>query len=243
MKDLKKQLCLRLDEMLLLFVLETGMFIVSQLIIFILLNIIGEKNDIALIPYIGTMIALFGTVLIILFMGMSTLSWSFNMGICMGTTRRRLIPMFFAATYAECLTATGLAYVLYRLQSWIGSFIYTKAMAEKDIIETFSGLSDVRYVFVASLAIVALQAIMGTLFLKYGPIAFWILWGAWILFCAGAPRIRHISDKLFSSTVGQAFFRLTRGLTENRVLFAIIVVSILVLLVSWLLLRKQQVNL
>lgn len=81
--------------------------------------------------------------------------------------------------------------------------------------------------------------------LRYKRKAFWVLWVLWMLGVLGVPNLLDAADNAAQSTMGK-FGLALRGVA--RLVFGrefpalAMVAAILLLTVSWLLLRRQQVE-
>ena len=85
MKELKRQLYLRWDEILVMFFSQGAFFLFGELILVITVYILGENELIEA----GTLLALIGPVFIMIFTGVCSVGQCFNLGIGMCDTRRR----------------------------------------------------------------------------------------------------------------------------------------------------------
>lgn len=238
MREMKRQFCMRWDEMLLIFGLEVGFFLFGEMMLGIMVYGVGEKESI--FP-LGSMMAVFVPVFIMVFVGMSTLPLHFNIAVGMGAVRRRVVPAMLAMSMIINVMAVWIGDLFFHLEQWIFRVAYAGIKIEFDLSVIFQW----KYIFPACLAVVALNALIGALFLKYGKVAFTIFWVLWMAVFIGGPRIAHLLD----STQSNAFLDMCRkvvnifqGFTENGILSAVMIVSIGLLFVAWMMLRKQQVD-
>lgn len=224
MRELKKQWSMRWDEVLLVLGIEAGAFLFGEILIVIAVNIVGADT----VFEMGTLLALMVPLFLMLFLGVTVLIVCFNTGISMGDTRKRLVPMTFAMSYLEYLMMVGIAYLLHHLELWILRVFYPEMENEMNMAVIFHW----KYILPVCLVLVAVQAIFGTLVLKYGKSAFWVLWAIYMVVVIGLPRaVNHgPAAKLFTKV------------TEAGVLAGMTAVSAVLIMVSCFMLRKQQVQ-
>lgn len=238
MRELKRQFCMRWDEMLLVLGLEAGFFLLGEIMLGIIVHGLGEKESV--VP-LGTIMALLVPVVLMLFVGMSSLPLYFNMAVGMGSVRRHVVPAMLGMSMLINIVAAWMAYVFYYLEKWIFHVVYSGIVNEIDLQFVFRW----KYILPACLAVVAVNAIMGALFLKYGKIAFTIFWILWMVGFIGGPRAwkylqgaqDHVVYQVLKK-IGDLFF----GFSERGILTAVAVASAAVIFTAWMLLRKQQVD-
>ncbi len=235
MKELKKQLTIRWDMILFMLGLEFCLFVFGEILLLCVTQIFHQDEAFE----IGTIMTLVATSSILIIGDTNTLALSFNTGISMGGTRRRLVPAYFIVSYLECLSASFFAFLLYQLETWILKTFYSGMEATHVVSQCFQP----KYILTASLAITALNTVFGTLFLKFGKYAFIALWILWFLCFTILPRMGRILPKYQDTVWGRACMNLLSNLTEGRLIAGIAVLSFLLLLISWLMLRRQQVKL
>lgn len=238
MRELKKQLYMRWDELLVIFGVEAGLFVFGEVLVALIIYLDGADGTVF---EIGVLCALAGPVLIMMFLGTNVMALCFNMGISMGSARRRLVPMISVMSYLECLAAAGIAYLLHHLELLIFRVFYPGLRNEMDMGFIFQW----KYILAASLVIVAFQTLFGTLYLKFGQKALWIMWCIYMAIVIGGPRlihwISHTRQTAFTQT-GQAAWNFLSGITVNGVLIGLAGISVLVISISYFMLRKQQVT-
>ncbi len=240
MKELKKQLCIRTDEILLLLGMEMAVFCFGELVIAAAFAWPGNTPETLL--EIGTIMSLMIPLFMIAYAGIGSFGVCFNMGVGMGSTRKHLVPMFCIVTYLECIAGLCLSSLLQRLESWIFLSAYPRIEKEFDMGVVFQW----KYIIVASAAITAVNVFFGALFIKYGRLAFAILWGLWILATGIASRAAKIADFIKNEKQWRFFNQILRALSEmpqQAALVAVVLVSLILALASWFLLRRQPVEL
>lgn len=237
MRELKKQFCLRRDEMLLILGMELGAFIFGEILLGIVMFVQNEEEPVP----VGMSMVLVVLGALFVMMG-STLALCFNYGISMCAVRRRFVPAFCAFSYLEFLLGAGIAYPLYHLERWIIRTFYAR---DNEVIR-FGVIFDWRYILTAGIVVVALHTLIGTAFLRFGKITYIVLWAVWMIVCFGGSRIVHLQDKykdLAPVKAAVSALRFLSGLGENSLMAAMAAVSLVLMAVSWLMLRRQQVTL
>lgn len=237
MTEIKKQFYMRWDEIAVYFMLEIGSFVFGEVLLWIVVYVAGEKESI--FP-IGTVIALFLPAFVMLFAGMSSFPMCFNTAVSMGATRRRIVPAIFCVSLAMNLIVAWNAGLLYQLEKWIFRMVYAGIQVEDDLGFLFRW----KYILPACLVIVAVNALMGALFMKLGKAAYTIFWILWMVVFVGGPRLW----KLMQGEQENAFLRLCRSIAGQfmqfsieGILAAVAAVSLVLAIAAWILLRRQQV--
>ena len=226
MKELKRQLYLRWDEILVMFFSQGAFFLFGELILVITVYILGENELIEA----GTLLALIGPVFIMIFTGVCSVGQCFNLGIGMCDTRRRLVPALAAGSFLQFLAFSGVAYLLHHLELWLFRIFYKGAENEVSLAVLFQW----KYILVACVFMAALQMLFSTLFLKLGRAALWIVWGVCMAVCLGLPRLTGAPELMKNIFL---------EITEAMALTGISVAAVILLLISYLLIRRQQVTL
>lgn len=241
MRELKKQAVLRWDEWVFILAMEVGLFVFGEILLAVIVS--QTNKDETLIP-LGTLMAVMGCFIMMLTMGMTSLALCFNVGISMGSVRRRLVPMYLIFSYAEFLTAAAAAFVLHQIERFVLQTAFADRINELDMGFLFQW----KYIWVFGVFMVGLIALMGAAFLKYGKIAFVILWVLWVACAGGISRISKLismakhSDSAVGRIVGRMIDFFTQ-ITENGLLAGLLVISGMLFVLSWLMIRKKQVDL
>ena len=89
MREIKRQFFMRWDELLMVLVMEAGFFLFGEIILGIVVYGVGERESI--FP-MGTLLALFVPLFVMVFIGMSSLPLYFNIALGMGAVRRHMVP-------------------------------------------------------------------------------------------------------------------------------------------------------
>ena len=238
MREMKRQFVMRWDEMLLILGLQAGFFLFGEILLGIVVYGVEEKESII---QAGTMLALFVPVFVMVFTGMSSMPLCFNLAVGMGAVRRHVVPAMIGMSLLINMMVVWIAYLFYNLEQWIFGMFYAGIEIEFDLQFVFHW----KYILPVCLAVTAVNILMGAMFLKYGKIAFTIFWIVWMAAFIGGPRLGH----LLESAQDNAFLRICRkivelisGFSERGILSAVALVSAGLIFVSWMLLRRQEVN-
>lgn len=235
MRELKRQINLRWDELLLIPVFETIFFLFGEVILYCFIRFEGKNEALDL----GTLITITTSSIFLIFFGCSVMSSCFNTSISMGSIRRRLIPAHYIISFLECICAAAYAYLLHHLELWILHTFYGSFK-----IETITGMIfQFKYILPGALVIVAINSLFGTLFLKFGKISLVIMWVLWIFAFTAVPRLISSIGRYQHTIWGKAILNFIQSITESKVIFSISACSVIIMFIAWLMLRRQQVRL
>lgn len=191
---------------------------------------------------LGTMFAIIGSAGVGTFIMLYNLGLNFNTQISLGNRRTPFLISYYIAwllgffVYFGILLLASVGEQAVYASIWAG----TAMKEEMDL----SGLL-LRFGIPACFALPALGTLCGALMLRYKRKAFWVLWVLWMLGVLGVPNLLDAADNAAQSTMGK-FGLALRGVA--RLVFGrefpalAMVAAILLLTVSWLLLRRQQVE-
>lgn len=234
-KQFCKQLCIRWDELLLLLITELFAFALGEIILKIVVGVAGENDEFF---EAGVLAACISIAVMIAFISCNVLSICFNLAIGMCSTRKSFVSAYLLVTWLEFWAMAGTAYLLHHLELWILRAMYPGLRNEFDMGVIFQW----KYMLITGLALVAANLAIGTFFLRFGKISIIIIWAFWMLACHGWPRLFH---SFYHNTEDGKTYGLTLGtvtITENIVLAGVAGVSMVLIFISWLMLRKQQVK-
>lgn len=235
MREIKQQLHLRWDELLLIPMSETFLFVFGEIMMWFIIK--NDSKD--TIVDLGTLLTIVVTCAILIFFESTALPLCFNTAISMGSTRRRLIPLLYFITFLECIVAFIYAYLLNKLELWVILPAFDSGLEIESVTEMFFQL---KYILPAAFGIAAINSLFGTLVLKYGKIALIIMWALWTFGFTAIPRIIRSLDSYQHTVWGRAVLSFLNNITEFRLILCACICSIIVLLISWLMLRRQQVK-
>ena len=230
MKEMKRQLYLRRDDLLLTLSVSAGGFLFGILLSWII-GYVDGSNETAML---GTLMSLVLPYVLMMFVGGIVYASNFNLSIGMGGVRRQFIPSFLLITYAECLCVFIFAFLLHEVETMLYRIFWKNIVAEDILAEQIP----YRWAIILLLPffIVAVQSLFGALFIRFGKVIFWVLWCLWMVIC--------FSGTWFEKLMQNAWFRqLTVNMTMERILLAAVAILAAATMAGYLLLRKQQVRL
>lgn len=236
--DLKRQFCMRWEELVLILGMESIFFLFGEILLGIVVYGLGEKESI--VPA-GTILAVTIPVFLMVVMGIGSLPLCFNLSVAMGATRKRTLPASFIVSLFQNGLAVFLLYVFFWLERWIMRVAYAGIRVELDMRYLFQW----KYMVPACFALSAFHALMGALVLKYGTKVFTIFWVLWMAVFIGGPRIGRMMEQGRNFPFLQVCRKavsIVSHLSETGILLIVTGGSILLVWVSWMLLRRQQVD-
>lgn len=134
----------------------------------------------------GNIMALLLGAIVFLFMGILAIKGDFNLAIGMGKTRKNYVVARYLLSMLNVLIILGIVWITGTLEGGIYKVIYPNSVCRFDLGEL---LFRPQLVLGILLALPAVILLLGVLLLKYGKIAFWVLWCIWMVGCLGIPRI------------------------------------------------------
>lgn len=233
MKEMKKQFYMRWDEPVFILVIEAVFFLLGEFMLGVAVFVYGDADSI--FP-IGTLMAFMAAGFMMLFVEISAVPLCFNLSVSMGAVRRRLVPALFAMSFLDNLLAAAVACLLYPLEQQILRRLYAGIPVEID----FTFLFRLDAILLGCLAVAAVSALFGAMFLRFGKITAALLW---LLIALGAvsPRIKKLLDSGQDRLFARLFQRCTE-FSEGGIGAVVIVLSAAMLLAAWILLRRQKVE-
>lgn len=245
---LLKVIKIRLDEL--------AFYLVTELVAFIfgvgvmaLVAYLASADPVSRVFRLGTVCAIGAVCFMQVMFGIFGLSQLFNNQVAFGMTRKKFICYDVIVSLIQSLDAMLFAVVLYFLEGGILKVLF-KAYPETDILE---GILEIKLspgmlvpvVLLVMVCLTALKELLGSLVMRFGNKAFWVIWAIWMLACLLPGRISQ-SEKggafanLFANFFEGLWERLARipasGWGAAGVVFAIAAFA-----VSWIIVRKQAV--
>lgn len=164
----------------------------------------------------------------------------FNMEVAMGCSRKE----FFFSYYLTGFVMNGIYAVILVLMCMIedalGRMLYPGMENEIDLLSYI-----IRGGIPVAVSLTVIGGFCGTLVLRFGKKAFWILWTIWMVLCLGGPRISDaMSDAPDSAfgKIGAAVEVLWESVSVNIwIMFGAAVVMVCGV-ADFMMLRRQQVT-
>lgn len=194
-----------------------------------------EEGFLALGNILGY-VGIFGFLLIY---GMSGFGSLFGMAVSMGMTRKKFMGAYYLITFCTIL-------VLGAMMSGLGLLL--KAVIPLPVFQ-MQEAAQVQFlhqfpfwIFMALLA-TGLESLAGALCIKYGMKGFWIMWLIWMISFTVLPGLlenSHDQNTAAGKVIAQ-LGQMMMHLSTMQLYGAGFLVSLGVVLITWLMLRKQAV--
>lgn len=235
MKAIKRQFLILWDSLMFEIVLMIG----SSLIGAVLFQIIVRADKsvtsyFALGTFIGCMM-----LIIYAFVMAAGVAVYFNTEVSMGCTRKEFFMSYFAVCVIGNIFAVILLVLICRAETTIYDRIYPALGREIDLLPYL-----LRFGIPAAIGLVVVGVLCGTLVMRFGKKAFWIIWGLWMFGCLGIPRIHEATDEAPKSVfgmIGNKAMGMFRGIPVNIWIFAAVAFCLVSFVISFHIIRKQQV--
>lgn len=164
----------------------------------------------------------------------------FNMEVAMGCSRKE----FFFSYYLTGFVMNGVYAIIMAImciiENALGRMLYPGMENDIDLLYYI-----IRGGIPAVVVLTVIGGFCGTLVLRYGKKAFWVLWAIWMVLCLGGPRISDAvsdaPDSVFGK-IGTAVEVLLESVSVNIwILFGAAIVAACGV-ADFLMLRRQQVT-
>lgn len=221
-----------------------GAFLFGMLICFLVVKIIPDEGEVTT-AYIATFMAIMAVVFIEVIAGGIGMQNDFFLAVSMSHCRKRFLLEEGILSVLSTLLSMLLCVLLYFADGWILRVGYPGVPIDKEldmtVVYRFLTENPINLLAVL-LALVAIRLLIGALYLKFGQ---WAFWGIW-LFCMSFGMIcGRMGKKLHGGSEG--VMQLMRTLSQlaaslHGLFFQILVIilSLITILASVLMLRKQE---
>lgn len=191
--------------------------------------------------YLGSMMALGGIAVFVFFAVGVHLATMFHYAVAMGCTRKSFLPAYMAATFFSFLMLAVELKLMNFLEGLKLELMYPTLIQ----LNPVEAVMQWKCLLGIALVGTALGVLVGSLLIKFGKAAMAVLWIVFMAVCIGGPRLLefclHHQDNVFAKTLMEVFHALAKlGSAAAPVL--IIATAAVLLGISYLLLRRQQVN-
>ncbi len=237
MKDtIKKQFHLMTEDWILGGVLILGGFLVGQILHALILH--TDPTATHSVP-LGSILAAAAAVVFVIMESTSSIRTLFHMEVSMGCTRKRFYVSFFTVQLTSCAAAFLLLLFLAWIENDLNAWLYPGLAAKLDFME---GL--LKWGVPAALAVTTVGDFCGTLLMRFGRTAFWILWAVWMLLCVGFPQVHDAIEEApgsFFGVLGMRILEMT-GKVPTGGWMALLAAAVIGCAVgAWQIIRKQEV--
>ena len=191
---------------------------------------------------IGSMMAMIAFGMMMFFFAGIHMVQTFNYAVAMGQTRKRMFPMYTAATLVTFLVLGIFMKVLNVLEE-----LRLRLMFPGLEIENFmEPVLRVPYLLAIALVGTAFGVLLGAGISRFGKTAFWVWWVVFMVICIGGPRLFHYLTDYYADSRMTAFVvRVIEMAVEHAHAFsAVLVIAVTIIFtgVAYLMVRRQQVN-
>lgn len=189
-------------------------------------------EDITVFP-LATLLGIIGYFAFTLLAGSVSMTQDFDMIVGLGGTRKE----FFAKRLIEIVIANAICVATILILAYLERIkfmhFWTQYELEFDILPYLS----MKNMSIAILMTTGLVFIISSIILKFGKTGFWVLWVLYMIVCLSMTRIHDLARVL-------QLDKLAKSLASNGGILglAIIVVSGMLIFISWLMVRRQAVR-
>lgn len=188
----------------------------------------------------GTVIGGMCALMFLLIMSMVQISIHFNAQISMGSTRKQFIISWLVVGITEAVAAVLLVTGICFCENKLFGVIYSGIPNEINFLPYL-----LKYGVLAAMAATILGNFCGTLVMRFGKVAFWILWALWMFGCLGLPRITEAIEEApnsFYGKVGSGIGHFLQGIPVSMWVILVLGICGAALAVTYGILRKQPVT-
>ncbi|MDD6038606.1 MAG: hypothetical protein PUD20_07445 [bacterium] len=237
MKTLMNQMKLRKGLLL------GGIAILGGLMIFgmILHDVIQSSTNAEDVFPMGGFMGLMGFFLVALLIVGQDFWQSFNHAVSMSQARKRFVPAYIASVAVCQIIFVIVLKVFISIERLKLAVMYPTLPYDGDFSLIFSW----KVLFCLAIGSLGIGIFLGAMLLKFGKAAYVVVWVLWMLVCIGVPKLMEYSRHHKNTVVGR-ILRSIGAAFENAVPSAlpisIIVISAALVVIAYLMLRKQPVS-
>lgn len=164
-----------------------------------------------------------------------------NLEAAMGCTRKDFFLSYYLTGFLVNIVYVILLAVICMAENSIGKILYPDMINVIDLLSCI-----IRWGIPAAVALTVIGGFCGTLVLRFGKKAFWVMWAIWMIVCLGGPRaaeaVSESPDSLFGK-MGLAIEMLVERVPLNLWILLAIVLVLACGIGNYLMIRRQQVSL
>lgn len=233
---IKKQFSIQWRDWILMLAFEAGAFLFGFILFSVIMRFSDESTYFAMGTVMGAMMALIFSVV----QSLSGMQIYFNVEISMGMTRKQFLVSYLMTCFCANILNMVLLVGLNALENTLLRTIYAGLTEEINFLPYL-----IRWAFPAAVLLAVYGGFCGTLLLRFGRKAFWIMWVLWMFGCLGIPKISDAVTENPESVYGKIGVFLgdvLRGISPNVWITAACVLGIGAFAGMWIILRKQEVR-
>lgn len=238
-KALKRQLWVLGDEILTGYIVILGGYLFGILLMQITMHM--DKSVESYFP-LGTLIGGMVFCFYASITGAVGFRQYFNLEISMCCTRNNFFLSYLIVNLLNDLLGVLLVLALGKAEEMLYALIHPQMIMDKEIdFLYYIG----KYGVPAAIILSVVGIFCGIMLLRFGQKAFWVLWAIWMLACLGGPRIHDAVTEAPNSLLGRLGMTMFRFIcmVPGKVWAVLgVILCAVCLLISYLIVRKQQVN-
>ena len=166
----------------------------------------------------------------------STISY-FNLEISFGSTRKEFLVSHYIACFLHGISYVAMIFVLALLEQTLARSVLTDKALVIDILPWIPKAGGLIVT-----GIIVLSTLAAALIMRFGRLAGWSLWGVWMVFFIGFPRVMDAAPNSVFGRIGRWFLWLAGQLPWYGWLALGGGAALLCLLGTVWILKKQQVT-
>lgn len=231
---IKKQFLSKYPDTGLMLIMSLGGFITGKLLLTAILFF--DKSTNTYFPVAATL----SGVMILIYTGLNGvafLCYYFRFQIPMGITRKQFLASYYIVSFMEIAIGFLITLFLCWVDNKTNAYFYPVFTCEADILPWV-----LKYGMILATVVMLAAVFCGTLILKYGKKAGWILWALWMIGCFTLPRMSDAAPNTPAYLLKTAVQRFIHFLPSPLRIFLVAAAMIICIICSWLLLRRQQIN-
>lgn len=235
-REMKRQFVLQGRDWLGLYLVMAAAGICGTVLLGGVFGIGGKSGDLAAA---GTLVAAMTLLLIVIFAGAFQILAGFRIALSMGGTRKWYLLTYYLQLVVGTLVGGGLLTLLYKIETML-----TKASESKPLLANIPVKDPLLYVLVLVLILTAAATFFGTLILRFGKKAFWVLWCLWMAGTLGVPAMLGAAKNTPGSIlgiIGTFLINVFGGLASGTIIIILLLIWLICLAGSYTILRKQQI--
>lgn len=234
LQAVKRQLSVRKDDWLLGSFIAVIAYLAGGILLAVLM-FLNKSADFYI--NLGSILAMaVGGIYFLLTVVGSTISY-FNLEISFGSTRKEFLVSHYIACFLHGISYVAMIFVLALLEQTLARSVLTDKALVIDILPWIPKAGGLIVT-----GIIVLSTLAAALIMRFGRLAGWSLWGVWMVFFIGFPRVMDAAPNSVFGRIGRWFLWLAGQLPWYGWLALGGGAALLCLLGTVWILKKQQVT-
>lgn len=207
----------------------------------VLFYIIANTGDERITDWfaMGTVLAGLFSIIFLMVLSVVQMPLHFNIQIAMGSTRKQFMVSWLAVGVAEAVVAVLLVMGICFCENKVCAVLYAGLPNEINFLPYL-----LKYGVLVAAAAMILGTFAGALIMRFGRVAFWILWALWMFICLGLPGMEEAALSVpdsFYGKIGTVLMQFVRGISANTWVALAVAGSLAALAGIYGILHKQAV--